>query len=159
MCRVFCGTIIARLARFHIAVCRKLPQTQKTLPTIRSEGAKSATSAISTAFHPHNPKSRLDEQWRCGNRNKRSLCCNRAMPTVLRSGPYRFYFYSHEPNEPPHVHVDRDDVSAKFWLDPVQLAANFGFRAHELREIQSIVLENRVRLLEAWHDFFGSSGG
>ena len=66
---------------------------------------------------------------------------------------------SHEPNEPPHVHVDRDEASAKFWLDPVQLAANFGFRAHELREIQSIVLENRVRLLEAWNDFFGSSGG
>ena len=42
----------------------------------------------------------------------------RAMPTVLRSGPYRFYFYSHEPNEPPHIHVDRDDLSAKFWLDP-----------------------------------------
>ena len=38
------------------------------------------------------------------------------VPTVLRSGPYRFYFYSHEPNEPPHVHVDRDDDSAKFWL-------------------------------------------
>ena len=44
------------------------------------------------------------------------------MPTVLRSGPYRFYFYSHEPNEPPHVHVDRDDLSAKFWLQPVGLA-------------------------------------
>jgi hypothetical protein len=53
-----------------------------------------------------------------------------AMPTVLRSGPYRFYFYSHEPNEAPHIHVDRDDLSAKFWLDPVQLVANFGFRAH-----------------------------
>lgn len=59
------------------------------------------------------------------------------MPTVRRSGPYRFYFYSHEPNEPPHIHVDRDDFSDKFWLKPVQLAGNFGFRAHELREIQS----------------------
>ena len=46
-------------------------------------------------------------------------CYNRAMPTVFRSGPYRFYFYSHEPNEPPHVHIDRDESSAKFWLDPV----------------------------------------
>jgi hypothetical protein len=51
------------------------------------------------------------------------------MPTVLRSGPYRFYFYSHEPNEPAHIHVDRDDLSAKFWLGPIQLARNFGFRA------------------------------
>jgi hypothetical protein len=88
-----------------------------------------------------------------------SFCYNRAMPTVLRSGPFRFYFYSHEPNEPPHVHVDRDDASAKFWLDPVQLAANFGFRAHELREIQLTVAENRRRLLEAWDDFFRSNGG
>jgi len=48
------------------------------------------------------------------------------MPTILRSGPYRLYFYSHEPNEPPHVHVDRDDLSAKFWLDPVTLARNSG---------------------------------
>jgi Domain of unknown function (DUF4160) len=38
------------------------------------------------------------------------------MPTVLRNGAYRFYFYSHEPNEPPHIHVDRDRLSAKFWL-------------------------------------------
>jgi hypothetical protein len=56
------------------------------------------------------------------------------MPTVLRSGPYRFYFYSHEPNEPPHIHVDRDDLSAKFWLSPVQLAGNFGFRSRIARD-------------------------
>lgn len=80
------------------------------------------------------------------------------MPTALRSGPYRFYFYSHEPNEPPHIHVDREDVSAKFWLDPVQLVRNFGFRAHELRTIQSIVIERRTELLEAWNEFFGIGG-
>ncbi len=80
------------------------------------------------------------------------------MPTVLRSGPYRFYFYSHEPNEPPHVHIDRDDLSAKFWLSPVQLAGNFGFRARELREIQSIVTDSRHRFLEAWDEFFGIVG-
>jgi hypothetical protein len=80
------------------------------------------------------------------------------MPTVLRSGPYRFYFYSHEPNEPPHIHVDRDDSSVKFWLDPVQLAANFGFRAHELREIQLKVVEHRTQFLENWNEFFGIGG-
>jgi hypothetical protein len=70
------------------------------------------------------------------------------MPTVLRSGPYRFYFFSHEPNEPPHIHVDREDLSAKFWLDPVQLGRNFGFRAHELRAIQSMVANQRQEFLE-----------
>jgi hypothetical protein len=81
------------------------------------------------------------------------------MPTVLRSGPYRFYFSSHEPNEPPHIHIDRDDLSAKFWLNPVQLAANFGFRARELREIQLIVADYSHIFLEHWNEFFGVVGG
>jgi hypothetical protein len=80
------------------------------------------------------------------------------MPTVRRSGPYRFYFYSHEPNEPPHIHVDREEMSAKFWLDPIQLARNFGFRAHELRTIQSHVMEHSEEFLEAWSEFFGIGG-
>jgi hypothetical protein len=81
------------------------------------------------------------------------------MPTALRLGPYRCYFYSHEPNEPPHIHVDRDDLSAKFWLAPVQLAGNFGFRAHELRALQSMVEEHSNNLLEAWNEFFGIGSG
>jgi len=81
------------------------------------------------------------------------------MPTVFRSGPYRFYFFSNESNEPPHIHVDRDDLSAKFWLEPVQLVRNFGFREHELRTIQSLVIDHREEVLEAWHEFFGVGGG
>jgi hypothetical protein len=81
------------------------------------------------------------------------------MPTVLRTGPYRFYFYSHEPNEPPHVHVDRDAESAKFWLEPVSLARNLGFNARELRRLQSLTMEHRTELLEAWHEFFGAGDG
>jgi hypothetical protein len=77
------------------------------------------------------------------------------MPTVLRSGPFRFYFHSHEPNEPPHVHVDRDDQSAKFWLDPVSLARNLGFNPHELREIERIVRDHRQQLMEIWNGWFG----
>jgi len=77
-------------------------------------------------------------------------------PVVLRSGPYRFYFYSHEPNEPPHVHVDRDEQSAKFWLSPVSLAYNLGFSPKELRKIEAIVTENRQNLLEQWNGYFGT---
>jgi hypothetical protein len=80
------------------------------------------------------------------------------MPTVLRSGPYRFYFYSHEPQEPPHVHVDRNDLSAKFWLQPVALARNFGFSPKELRRIQALVARHQLALLEAWHGHLGASG-
>ena len=76
------------------------------------------------------------------------------MPTVLRSGPYRLYFYSHEPNEPPHVYVDRDDASAKFWLEPISLARNLGFSGHELRTIERIIRDNQRELLEAWNGWF-----
>lgn len=77
------------------------------------------------------------------------------MPTVLRSGPYRLYFYSHEPNEPPHVHIDRDDQSCKFWIQNVALARNLGFSAKELRDLEKLVIDNQQRLLEAWHEYFG----
>ena len=76
------------------------------------------------------------------------------MPTVLRIGPYRFYFYSHEPNEPPHVHVDRDEDTAKFWLNPVSLADSLGFSGRELRRIEQIVVEHQRELQEAWDGYF-----
>jgi len=77
-------------------------------------------------------------------------------PVVLRSGPYRIYFYSHEPGEPPHVHVDRDDLSAKFWLEPVALGYNLGFSAHELRRIERIIRENQPQLRESWRATHGT---
>ena len=77
------------------------------------------------------------------------------MPTVLRIGPYRIYLWSHEPNEPPHVHVDRDANSAKFWLGSVRFAHNLIFSSVELRRIERIVAEHEQELLEAWHDYFG----
>ena len=77
------------------------------------------------------------------------------MPTVLRSGPYRLYFYSHDGGEPPHIHVDRERFSAKFWLEPVELTRNLGFGAVELRRIERLVVEHEDSLLDSWHDYFG----
>ena len=76
------------------------------------------------------------------------------MPTVLRVGRYRFLFYSNEGIEPPHIHAKADRAEAKFWLEPVSLAANFGFRAHELNEIEAIVVSRRLELMEAWNEHF-----
>lgn len=76
------------------------------------------------------------------------------MPTIARIGPYRIYFVSHDRGEPPHVHVDRDEKSAKFWLVPVSLARNLGFAPKELREIERIVQENRQEFLNAWNTYF-----
>jgi hypothetical protein len=76
------------------------------------------------------------------------------MPTVLRSGPYRVFFYSADRNEPRHVHVARDDCRAKVWLDPVQLHDSVGFGRAELGSVEELVAENVVELRKAWDDFF-----
>jgi hypothetical protein len=77
------------------------------------------------------------------------------MPTVLRIGAYRFFFYSLENHEPPHIHVERDEKVAKYWLEAVELASNRGFRSHELTHMRTLVVEHRERFLEAWHGHFG----
>lgn len=78
------------------------------------------------------------------------------MPTVAQIGPYRFFFYSNEGDESPHIHVRRESKVAKFWLDPVGPAATGGFPMHELREIERIVAEHRKAWIEAWHEYFNS---
>jgi hypothetical protein len=77
------------------------------------------------------------------------------MPTVLRIGPYRFFFVSPDYAEPPHVHIRREKMVAKFWLDPVALEKAGGFNRSELSRIAALVSENRDSLLEKWYEFFG----
>ena len=76
------------------------------------------------------------------------------MPVLLRIRGYRFFFYSLEDREPPHIHVAHAGCYAKFWLDPVTLASNRGFRSYELTVIRERVLENRVFFLEKWNAYF-----
>ena len=76
------------------------------------------------------------------------------MPTVLRSGPYRFFFYAGDGGEPPHVHVERDDAEAKFWLDPVRLERSHHFSRKEINKVRSLVEQHRHQLLESWNEFF-----
>lgn len=76
------------------------------------------------------------------------------MPTTLRIGPYRFFFYAGDPVEPPHVHVQRDRCVAKFWLMPVRLQQSGGFRANELNRIQRMVEVNQELLLREWDEYF-----
>ncbi|MBD2110593.1 MULTISPECIES: DUF4160 domain-containing protein [Cyanophyceae] len=78
------------------------------------------------------------------------------MPTVLQVGPYSFIFFSSDRGEPAHIHVKRDRQIAKFWLSPVTLEKNRGFKDYELNKIAEIVEENQDILLEAWHDYFSS---
>lgn len=77
------------------------------------------------------------------------------MPTVLRTEGLRFFFYSQENHEPPHIHVEHGDKVAKYWLDPVQIASSHGFRSHELNRLRALVVEHRTTFQRAWHDHFG----
>jgi len=70
-------------------------------------------------------------------------------------GPYRFFLTSFDCNEPPHVHVERDRNTCKFWLDPLMLARNHGFAAHELTRIRQIIRQHHEQIMEAWYDHCG----
>ena len=75
------------------------------------------------------------------------------MPTVKGfAGPYRFFFYSFDCNEPKHVHVQREKFVCKFWLEPVALSKNYGFSPKELNTIRQIISSNRNTFLEAWNE-------
>ena len=76
------------------------------------------------------------------------------MPTVLQIGPYSFIFFSSDQREPAHIHVKRDRQIAKFWLDPISLSKNRGFKEHELNRVARLVEENQQTLLEAWYVHF-----
>jgi Domain of unknown function (DUF4160) len=80
------------------------------------------------------------------------------MPTILRIEGLRFYFYSHEPNEPPHVHVDSAGATMKVWLKEPAVAKSRGFRAKERNAILAHVEEHRLMMLEAWHEYFDEGG-
>ena len=78
------------------------------------------------------------------------------MPTVLRSGPYRVFFYSGDQGEPAHVHVQRERMVAKLWLEPVRLQSSGGFNRGELRRIEELIRNSADLLLERWNEFFGT---
>jgi hypothetical protein len=76
------------------------------------------------------------------------------MPTILRIGPFRFFFYSNEKGESEHIHIQRENMLAKFWLTPVALASSTRFPPKELRKLELLVVENKITFLEAWNEYF-----
>lgn len=78
------------------------------------------------------------------------------MPTVALIGSYRFFFYAGDESEPPHIHVERDRNTAKFWLDPIRLQKSSGFSGYEIGRIQRLVEDNREHFLRRWHEYFGN---
>lgn len=79
------------------------------------------------------------------------------MPKVFEQSGFRFHFFSNEgdPREPVHVHVTKDGIDAKLWLDPeIAIAFNKGYDARTLRWIAGVVAERRQEIEDAWNEFF-----
>lgn len=72
----------------------------------------------------------------------------------MELGPYRFFFYANDINEPVHVHVQRDRYKAKFWLNPVRLQQSGGFGRNEINRIQKLIEENEEQLTRGWNEYF-----
>jgi len=80
-----------------------------------------------------------------------------SVPVVFRWNGFRFHFFSDEgdPREPVHIHVAKDDVDAKFWLQPeVKVAYNKGFNARTLAKLSRLIEERRQEIERAWDDHF-----
>ena len=76
------------------------------------------------------------------------------MPTVLLIKGYRFFFFSNERNEPIHIHIEKAECYAKFWIDPLFVADNYGFTSKELREISIIIEKNETHIKDKWNEHF-----
>ena len=77
------------------------------------------------------------------------------MPTILRINGYRFSFYAADRKEPPHVHVEKGDATAKIWLESILRVSNSeGFSSSQMRFILKTIDENKTYILHRWKEFF-----
>jgi hypothetical protein len=94
---------------------------------------------------PSRGQSRLPTRKECGRYNQN-------MPTVKIIGRHRFYFFSKENNEPPHIHVESAENAAKFWISPIELDWAVGYNSKELRQVRELVEEHVEFFLEKWYE-------
>ncbi|HKC11459.1 MAG TPA: DUF4160 domain-containing protein [Vicinamibacteria bacterium] len=76
------------------------------------------------------------------------------MPTLLRVEGFRFFFYSSERQEPPHVHVEKAEGEAKLWLEPVELVYSYRLTPGELRRVRELIFQHQAAFVERWNEHF-----
>jgi hypothetical protein len=82
------------------------------------------------------------------------LCAIGMCPELVLPAARNEFFYASDRDEPPHIHVERDDKLAKFWLRPVRLERSGGFSRREINRIQKLVDESVEALLRSWSEYF-----
>ena len=75
------------------------------------------------------------------------------MPTVAIIKGFRFFFYSND-HYPVHIHIEKDNKTAKYNLQPVELLRSKGFNASELKSIGKLVENNLEFLKRKWYEYF-----
>jgi hypothetical protein len=76
------------------------------------------------------------------------------MPALLRVEGLRFFFYSSERHEPPHVHVEKGEGEAKLWLQPIQLVYSYRLTPSELRRVRELTFQHQAMFVERWNEHF-----
>jgi hypothetical protein len=76
----------------------------------------------------------------------------RMSPTIHDEDGFRFWFWSADRTEPPHVHVEKGGAEAKWWLIPIREDWSSGFNSSQRRRIRDILFEQLDRMLERWHE-------
>ncbi len=77
------------------------------------------------------------------------------MPTVFYWKGYRFYFFSLENSEPVHIHIEKAEGAAKFWIEPAILEDySYGFTLSQRKEIRKFIELNSGQITKAWHEHF-----
>ena len=77
------------------------------------------------------------------------------MPTILRRLGFRFFFYSNEGNEPPHIHVEKAEGNGKYWLEPVSKSYMRDFSKKDEKQAEKIVLKEQNNFKKKWYEYFG----
>lgn len=77
------------------------------------------------------------------------------VPTVFRKNGFRYFFYSGEGNEPPHIHVIGRGGEMKIWLNSLEISRSFNLAASDQKEAFLIAKENVRMFLDAWRKFHG----
>lgn len=76
------------------------------------------------------------------------------MPTILLVAGWRFFFYSNEGNEPIHIHCQKGDAEAKFWLDLDAFEAieahSYNMSPADKRTVRQIIFEHFDYIAGEW---------
>ena len=75
-------------------------------------------------------------------------------PRAFMINGYDFFFFSLEESR-MHIHVEKGENEAKFWMEPViELASNRGFNTKELKTIKLYIEENERTIRDKWNHHF-----